>query len=221
MRKKNAFTDALDKELSGRKLFDKKIPQPEEEIFLSEDTLPDFTVELLENKPAKKKSKVNLKKSKTKRKKKKIADANFEKRVFAEADNDFFDEKQPENIGNTFRSVIKEKKSQTSSFRSKVLKEDVKTFESEKPPDFDAELYRKLTRAELAGVGLSIIAMLYSFMNLDKPLFFLALSLFTHLMRPLIGGLCGKYNRAVQNAMRSFSMVIFAGAIIFLFMLSF
>ena len=221
MKRKNNFTDALGKELSARKLFDKKIPQPEEEIFLSEDTLPDFTVELLENQPAKKKSKVNLKKSKTKRKKKKIADANFEKRVFAEADNDFFDEKQPEHIGNTFRSVIKEKKSQTSAFRSKVLSEDTKKLSEEKSPNFDPELYRKLTRAELAGVGLSIAAMLYSFMNLDKPLFFLALSLFIHLMRPLIGGLCGKHNRSVQNAMRSFSWVLFAGAILFLFMLSF
>lgn len=218
MRKKNSFTDALGKELVTRRLL-KKATQPEEKIFEPEDTLPDFTAELIENQPAKKK--VKLKKSKKKKsEQKKIADENFEKRVFAEADNDFFDEKQPQNIGDNFRSVIKEKKSRTSTFRSKVLEEPKKS-EPEKKPDYDPELYRKLTRAEVAGVGISIAAMLYSFMELDKPLFFLAMSLFTHLMRPLIGGLCGKYNKPVQNALRSFSFVLFFGALLFLFMLSF
>ena len=159
------------------------------------------------------------------------AESEFEKRVFAEAENDFFDEKVPQNIGKNIRSRFKEKiseveetKSARPLFHNKILEkqfEDEDNLESaEYPPEYDPELYRKLSRAEIAGVGLSTLIMLYAFHNLDKPLFFLALSLFVHLMRPLIGGLSGKYNRAVQNAMRSFSLVLFVGALIFLFMMS-
>ena len=220
MNKKNSFTNALDEEISTRKLL-KKTNKAEEKIFLPEDTLPDFTVELIENQPVKKKVKLKKSKKQPKSKQKKIADANFEKRVFAEADNDFFDERQPKNIGDNFRSSIKEKQNQTSTFRSKVLEEGEKKSSPEEIQKFDPELYRNLTRAEMAGVGISIAAMMYSFMNLDKPLFFLAMSLFVHLLRPLVGGFCGKYNRAVQNALRSFSFVLFFGALLFLFMLSF
>lgn len=157
------------------------------------------------------------------------AENDFEKRIFAEADNDFFDEKIPQNIGENMRSKVtekikdtEEKKSPQSSFRSKYIQKqfaDAETAdaENETSPDFDPELNRKLTRAEIAGVGLSAAMLIYAFVNLDKPLFFLALSLFTHLMRPLIGSLCGKYNRKVQNAMRSFSIVVFIGSLVILF----
>ncbi len=160
-------------------------------------------------------------------------ESEFEKRIFAEAENDFYDEKIPQNIGDNLRSKILEKDSDSlpeekssSSFRSRFfnkpledLEEKNSDSEEENPPDFDPELHRKLSRAELAGVGLSAIMMIYAFVNLDKPLFFLALSLFTHLLRPLVGAFCGKYNRAVQNAMRSFSIVVFVGAIVILFMM--
>ena len=155
----------------------------------------------------------------------------FEKRVFAEADNDFYDEKIPQNIGNNMRSNVTEKiaeklpDSQTA-FRSKFVNkqlEDLKDknsdVEGENAPDLDPELHRKLTRAEMAGVALSALLMIDAYINLDKPLFFIALSLFVHLMRPLFGAFCGKYNRAVQNGMRSFSFVLFIGAIIILFLM--
>ena len=58
----------------------------------------------------------------------------------------------------------------------------------------------------------------YSLAESDKPLFFLATSLLTFLLRPIIGGLAGKHNRAVQNALHSFSVVLFIGALLFLFL---
>ena len=149
------------------------------------------------------------------------AESDFERRIFAEADNDFFDEKPLESIGDNMRSISKEKAgSRTSSFRSRILAEkaaEKNSAEENDSPDFDPELHRKLTRAELAGVAISAMMLFYSFVNLDKPLFFLSLSLFTHLIRPLIGAFCGKYNRSVQNGLRSFSLVLFVGALVLLF----
>jgi len=224
MKKKNAFTDALDKELSDRKILNKakdksQLKIVEEEIFLVEDkpktvgekifpvedkaeeVFIDYTRYLIDDDIQTKKV---------------AKEPDFEKRVLAEAENDFFEEKQPENIGANFRSRPKEKFRQ-SNFRSQTVQEISADVEQE--PEIVLEFEnRKMTRAELAGIGLSAIAMLYSFSTLDKPLFFLALSLFTHLMRPLIGAFFGKNNRAVQNGLRSFSIVLFAGSILLLFM---
>ena len=162
------------------------------------------------------------------------AENDFEKRIFAEAENDFYDEKIPQHIGKNMRSKITEKladgdekRLSQNAFRSKFVQkkfEEIDTenldSEDEDSPNFNPELRRKLSRAEMAGVGISAIMMIYAFENLDKPLFFLALSLFIHLMRPFIGSFFGKHNRAVQNAMRSFSWVLFIGAMVFLFMLT-
>ena len=231
--KKNSFTNALGEELLNRKTFD-KAKNVEDEIFLSE-TAPEFEtnfikyVEEPETPPVKPKTKIKTsKKSKPKSKKiqpEKIQVAenkDFEKRVFAEAENDFYEEKSPQNIGRNMRTQVTEESSGQAAFRNKILKkqfEDLKDDNAKDlPPDYDPELYRKLSRAELAGLGISIITMFYSFIHLDKPLFFLAASLFTHLIRPLVGGMCGKYNRAVQNGLRSFSLTLFVGALILLFM---
>lgn len=220
MKKKNAFTDALNEEMSNRKILAKAKPKPKEaEIFVAENIVEDEEPPIdwsrwdtVIEEPAPKTKKTVKKVSKQK-------DADFEKRVFAEADNDFFDEKQPENIGNTFRSKMPQKKSRPATFHTVKESSDDSSPKEEPKPEFDPELNRKLSRAEITGVALSALAMLYSFTAMDKPLFFLALSLFTHLMRPLIGAFCGKHNRAVQNGLRSFSFVIFAGAILLLFML--
>ena len=237
MHKKNSFTDALDKELSGSKILSQakknakaKTKTVEEEIFLVEDK-PQENFKI-ENKPQ---ENIDLD-DKTEEitvdytrylidedtQTKKIAkDPDFERRVLAEADNDFFEEKQPENIGDNFRSRLREKKSRPSNFHNETFKEiSDDTPKETSPPQPNADLRRKLTRPELTGIGISAIAMFYSFSTLDKPLFFLALSLFTHLMRPLIGAFFGKYNRAVQNGLRSFSIALFAGALLLLFMLS-
>ena len=240
--RKNSFTEALGEELNVRKTFSKaKTTAPEEEIFLSEvkaDT--EFVEEIIEMPKPKPQPIKKVKKSKPKKKKvaevppqEKISqppkpeiDSEFEKRIFAEAENDFFEEKTPQNIGKNIRSNFSEQAEKRPNFYNKVLKEkfeeledDDKT-EDELSHEYDPELYRKLTRVELSGVALSGLAIFYSLMNMDKPLFFLSFSLFVHLIRPLVGGMCGKYNRAVQNGLRSFSFVLFAGSIIFLFMIS-
>lgn len=144
------------------------------------------------------------------------ANSDFEKRVFAEADNDFYDEKSPENIGDNMRSISPEEKPSKPIFRSKYFDESESADEKNSPEDAP-EAKRKLTHAEAAGIAISSVMLIYSFATLDKPLFFLAMSLLSHLLRPLIGPLCGKYNRPVQNAMRSFSLVLFFGAILFIF----
>ena len=163
------------------------------------------------------------------------AENEFEERIFAEAENDFYDEKIPQNVGKNMRSKVTEKisdseteiKSPQNAYRSKFYQKQFEDLDAENidaenddAPDFDPELHRKLTRAEMAGVGISALMLLYAYDNADKPLFFLALSLLIHLMRPLIGAFFGKKNRAVQNAMRSFSWVLFIGSLVFLFVLN-
>ena len=143
------------------------------------------------------------------------AETELEKRIFAEAENDFYEEKTSE-VGENFRSKIIDE--ERPVFRSKNLKSDIIEEKKSAEEPFDPELYRKLNRAEKSGVALSALMLIYSFTALDKPLFFVSLSLLTHLLRPLVGAFFGKHNRAVQNAMRSFSIVLFIGALAFIFM---
>ena len=76
----------------------------------------------------------------------------------------------------------------------------------------------RISHAEASGVIISGVMLIYSLTELDKPLFFLSTALLTFLLRPIIGGLFGKHNRAVQNALHSFSVVLFIGALIMLFL---
>ena len=91
--------------------------------------------------------------------------------------------------------------------------EDKKKSEVHKP-----EIRRKLSHAETSGIAISAVMLAYSLKEEDKPLFFLSMSLLIFLLRPLIGALFGKNNRAVQNALHSFSVVLFIGALLFLFL---
>ncbi|MBQ9442356.1 MAG: hypothetical protein IJU55_05035 [Selenomonadaceae bacterium] len=232
------FTDALNEEILLRKTFDKakRPPRQEEEIFTAEEKAeiisePEFSGEKIYPNfvPAKQKKIVEEEKisqekksspPETKISQEVKADTELEKRIFVEAENDFYEEKTPE-VKKIFHSkIVDEKETERPIFRSKNLKSDV--IEDEKKSDddldFDPELYRKLTRAEMSGVALSTLMLIYAFVNFDKPLFFLALSLMIHLIRPPIGAFFGKHNRAVQNAMRSFSIVLFLGAILFIFL---
>ena len=92
-------------------------------------------------------------------------------------------------------------------------KEDREKSQTRKP-----ELKLKLSHAETSGVVISAVMLAYSLAEGDKPLFFLSTSLLIFLLRPLIGALFGKHNRAVQNALHSFSIVLFIGALLFLFL---
>ena len=98
-----------------------------------------------------------------------------------------------------------------------------KTFHSKKFIDneedkvtHEPEIKQKLTHAEASGVVISAVMLIYSIYEADKPLFYLSTALITFLLRPLIGKLFGKHNRAVQNALHSFSIVLFIGAMIIL-----
>lgn len=104
-------------------------------------------------------------------------------------------------------------------FRSKkfVDSETQAAEDKQKSAPPEPELKRKLSHAESSGIAISAVMLVYSLKEGDKPLFFLSTSLLIFLLRPLIGALFGKHNRAVQNALHSFSVVLFIGALLFLF----
>ena len=90
--------------------------------------------------------------------------------------------------------------------------------DKKKSAPHEPELKRKLSHAETSGIAISAVMLVYSFIEADKPLFFLSTALLIFLLRPIIGSIAGKYNCAVQNALHSFSIVLFIGALLFLFM---
>ncbi len=104
-------------------------------------------------------------------------------------------------------------------FRSKkfVDSETQAAEDKKKSATPESELKRRLTHAESSGIAISAVMLVYSLKESDKPLFFLSTSLLIFLLRPLIGAFFGKHNRAVQNALHSFSLVLFIGALLFLF----
>lgn len=142
----------------------------------------------------------------------------LEERILKEADNDLFEEKPPKI------NLPKVEKPRKSIFRSKGMQcweaeqrgEEV-TQSPKVEPAPKIEKPRKLSRPEKFGTVVSVVMLVYAFVTLDKPLFFLALSLISHSIRQPIGAMFGKYDSDVQNALHSFSIVIFIGAIMFLF----
>ena len=90
--------------------------------------------------------------------------------------------------------------------------------DKKKSSTHEPEIKRKLSHAETSGIAISAVMLVYSLAEGDKPLFFLSTSLLIFLLRPIIGGLAGKHNRDVQNALHSFSIVLFIGALLFLFL---
>ena len=98
------------------------------------------------------------------------------------------------------------------TFHSKAMQRNLERAETPARPK------RKLSHAETSGVVISAVMLIYSFVEMDKPLFFLSTALLIFLLRPLIGALFGEHNRAVQNALHSFSVVLFIGALLFLFL---
>lgn len=104
------------------------------------------------------------------------------------------------------------------TFHSKSFKDGDNESKDNKRTSPKSPLKMKLSHAETSGVAISAVMLVYSLSEEDKPLFFLSTALLIFLLRPLIGLLFGKYNRAVQNALHSFSIVLFIGALIMLFM---
>ncbi len=145
-------------------------------------------------------------------------DAEFEERVLAEANNDFLDDKPKRPRRMMSNEDIA---SSRSAFRAKLIQDRIaeeKELEVERKKNSDkkSDLRRNLTRAEMAGAAISATMLAYSLSTYDKPLFFMAMSLLSHTLRPLIGGFFGKHNRSVQNALHGFSIVLFFGALLFL-----
>ena len=89
--------------------------------------------------------------------------------------------------------------------------------DKKKSAPHEPELKMKLSHAETSGVAISAVMLVYSLAEVDKPLFFLSSALLIFLLRPIIGALAGKHNRAVQNALHSFSIVLFVGALVMIF----
>lgn len=135
-------------------------------------------------------------------------DPKLEERIFNEADNDFYDDKRAKDIPP--KSIYRSKAFQ----KWEQEREDDKNAKSPVPP---AEP-KKLSHAEKAGIVIAVLMLIYAFATSDKPLFFMALSLMVHFIRPAVGAMFGKHNQAAQNALRTFSFVLFAGAVLFLFM---
>ena len=101
-----------------------------------------------------------------------------------------------------------------------IKTEKSRTFHSKhfKTANDDDKPKRKLSHAETSGVAISAVMLIYSLTTQDKPLFFVSAALLMFLLRPLIGMLFGKHNAAVQNALHIFSLVLFIGALIMLFL---
>ena len=108
-----------------------------------------------------------------------------------------------------------------SIFRSKAMQRWEEEQEEILPPKIEPapqiKKTPKMTRPGRFGGIISVVMLVYAFANADKPLFFLALSLFAHFLSRSLGSFFGKYADAVQNAIHTFSIVIFFGAIMFLF----
>lgn len=118
------------------------------------------------------------------------------------------------------QKVSLDKTPRLKTFHSKNFSdsETQATEDMKKSARHEPALKRKLSHAETSGVAISAVMLVYSLAEGDKPLFFLSTALLTFLLRPLIGALFGKNNRAVQNALHSFSIVLFIGALIMLFL---
>ena len=150
-----------------------------------------------------------------------VAESDFDKKVSAEAKNNFLDEKPKR----PYRRLTADGRPapERPTFHAKMIRERLAEVSEEKHDkvkkivDKDADLKRNLSRAETAGAVLSVLMLVYSLSTMDKPLFFMSMSLLSHTLRPLIGALFGKHNREVQNALRGFSIVLFFGALFFIF----
>ena len=166
-------------------------------------------------------------------------DSDFERRVNAEADNDFFDDKPAQQTSNTFHSkVVKpnvdnnllsiddDKPKEIKPNRKINIREPIKVNvrheirdRTQVIEDIEIESSEKkpVRRTETYGIVLSAVAFIYSIFTKDKPLLFFSVSLLLYLLRPVIAAPFGKHSQSVQNAIKGFSMALFFGSIFFIF----
>ena len=210
---RSEFTDALDEEIATRKIL--------ERANLKESEPPKVIVEQVEIQPPVKEIPAPVEEISVPPSIEVKPETKLEERILKEADNTFFDEKPARKPK---AAPVDDKPPSKSTYRSKALRQwEEERDEKNPPPNPIAQAAeenepRRTSRTERAGAIISIIMVIYAFVNLDKPLFFLSMSLLVHCFRPTVGALSGKYNHDVQNAMRSFSIVLFFGAILFIFL---
>ena len=210
---RSEFTDALDEEIATRKIL--------ERANLKESEPPKVIVEQVEIQPPVKEIPAPVEEISVPPSIEVKPETKLEERILKEADNTFFDEKPARKPK---AAPVDDKPPSKSTYRSKALRQwEEERDEKNPPPNPIAQAAeenepRRTSRTERAGAIISIIMVIYAFVNLDKPLFFLSMSLLVHCFRPTVGALSGKYSHDVQNAMRSFSIVLFFGAILFIFL---
>lgn len=209
---RNEFTDALNEEIEERKIVERTQP-PEEEVFQKTVTL-EKKVEIakVDAAPVEVAEKIEVEEIVPPPVEVKT-DEKLEERILKEADNTFFDEKPAPKVET-------EKPQKKSVYRSKAMQR-LEREQEKKPPTVEpapVNKPHKWSHAEKFGVVASVAMLVYAFVNLDKPLFFLALSLFVHFLSMPAGNFFGKHSAAVQNSLRTFSIVLFFGAVLFLFM---
>ena len=134
-------------------------------------------------------------------------------------DDDFYSDETLTDDDLYAEKISLDKTPRPKTFHSKnfVDSETQAAEDKKKSAPHESELKRKLSHAETSSIAISAVMLIYSFAEADKPLFFLSTALLIFLLRPIIGSLAGKHNRAVQNALHSFSIVLFIGALLFLF----
>ena len=212
--------------------------KPEEKIFDEkksvDEKIPDEKVEIkpiknfVQDKPIEKIEKViENKPSEVIEKKIVDVDKNFDDRVNAEAENNFYDEK-PIQPNQTFHSnaikksnanELNEKPKRKLNLREPIkvnVKHEIKNKFNEEEEIIE-EKKEPPRRTETYGVVISAVVLIYSIFTLDKPLIFFSVSLFLYLLRSIIAAPFGKYRQSIENAIKGFSIVVFFGAIFFIF----
>ena len=231
---RNEFTDALNVEMAERKIVERTKADKKQEtvesaaVEVATVSLEKISVEKVEFE----KIPVEVPKVEEVAKVEEISapqivevktDPKLEQRILKEADSTFLDEKPP--VKNSPK--VPPAKPRKSIFRSKTMQRweaeqfgeelsspKVETPKFEKPP---VKKPKKMSQPEKFGGIISVIMLVYAAVNLDKPLFFLSMALFVNFLRQPLSAVFGKYEDDVSNALHSFSIVLFFGAILFVF----
>lgn len=172
------------------------------------------------------------------------ADSDFERRVNAEAENDFYDDKPKDKFARAFKSdVVSRKISTNDDVRDDEVEENIKPKETKdvkgrrkinlrepikvnvrhevrdraEKMELNSVNKEPLRRTETYGIVISAVALIYSISTADRALLFFSVSLLLYLIRPIVAAPFGKYSNTIQNLLKGFSIALFFGAIFFAF----
>lgn len=228
---RNEFTDALNVEMAERKIVERtKTDKKQETVESAAVEVAAVSLEKISvEKVAVEKIPVEVPKVEEVAKVEEIAapqivevktDPKLEQRILKEADSTFLDEKPPEKDSPKVKprkSIFRSKtmrRWEAEQFGEELSSPKLETPKFEKPP---VKKPKKMSHPEKFGGIISVIMLVYAAVNLDKPLFFLSMALFVNFLRQPLSAVFGKYEDDVSNALHSFSIVLFFGAILFVF----